>query len=47
VVEREFGSHHHPIWTLIAAGALMAAGLALPLIRMLWAACRRRIAAEP
>jgi hypothetical protein len=29
VVERVFGSRYHPIWTLIAAGALMAAGLAL------------------
>src|SRR5262249_46384757 len=29
VVERIFGSRYHPIWTLIAAGALMAAGLAL------------------
>ena len=29
VVERVFGARYHPIWTLIAAGALMAAGLAL------------------
>jgi hypothetical protein len=29
VVERIFGSRYHPIWTLVAAGALMAAGLAL------------------
>jgi hypothetical protein len=29
VVERVFGSRYHPIRTLIAAGALMAAGLAL------------------
>ena len=33
VVERIFGSRYHPIWTLIAAGALMAAGLALLLGR--------------
>jgi hypothetical protein len=38
VVERVFGSRYHPIWTLIAAGALMAAGLALLLGRssLLW-----------
>jgi Major Facilitator Superfamily len=29
VIERVFGSRYHPIWTLIAACALMAAGLAL------------------
>jgi hypothetical protein len=29
VVERVFGARYHPIWTLVAAGALMAAGLAL------------------
>jgi hypothetical protein len=29
VVERVFGSRYHPIWTMIAACALMAAGLAL------------------
>ena len=33
VVERVFGSRYHPVWTLIAAGALMAAGLALLLGR--------------
>jgi hypothetical protein len=33
VVERVFGSRYHPIWTLVAAGALMAAGLALLLGR--------------
>ena len=33
VVERVFGARYHPIWTLIAAGALMAAGLALLLGR--------------
>jgi hypothetical protein len=27
VVERVFGSRYHPIWTLVAAGALMAGGL--------------------
>jgi hypothetical protein len=38
VVERVFGSRYHPVWTLIAAGALMAAGLALLLGRssLLW-----------
>jgi hypothetical protein len=38
VVERIFGSRYHPIWTLIAAGVLMAAGLALLLGRssLLW-----------
>ncbi len=38
VVERIFGSRYHPIWTLVAAGALMAAGLALLLDRtpLLW-----------
>ena len=29
VVERLFGQHYHPIWTMIASCALMAAGLAL------------------
>ncbi|MEI7805544.1 MAG: MFS transporter [Hyphomicrobiales bacterium] len=29
VVERIFGSHYHPIWTMIACCALMALGLAL------------------
>jgi hypothetical protein len=29
VIERVFGKRYHPIWTLIAACALMAAGLAL------------------
>lgn len=29
IVERMFGSHYHPIWTLIAAYVLMAAGLLL------------------
>jgi MFS family permease len=29
VVERVFGRHYHPIWTMIAACALMAVGLAL------------------
>ena len=29
VIERVFGSRYHPIWTMIAACALMAAGLAL------------------
>ena len=29
VIERLFGSRYHPIWTLIAAGALMALGLLL------------------
>ncbi len=29
VIERVFGARYHPIWTLIAACALMAAGLAL------------------
>ncbi len=29
VVERVFGARYHPVWTLVAAGALMAAGLAL------------------
>jgi hypothetical protein len=33
VVERVFGARYHPIWTLVAAGALMAAGLALLLGR--------------
>ena len=33
VVERIFGSRYHPIWTMVAAGALMAAGLALLLRR--------------
>jgi hypothetical protein len=33
VVERIFGSRYHPIWTLVAAGTLMAAGLALLLGR--------------
>jgi MFS family permease len=33
VVERVFGARYHPIWTMIAAGALMAAGLALLLGR--------------
>jgi MFS family permease len=33
VVERIFGSRYHPVWTLIAAGVLMAAGLALLLGR--------------
>jgi hypothetical protein len=33
VIERIFGSRYHPIWTLVAAGALMAAGLALLLGR--------------
>jgi hypothetical protein len=27
LTERVFGAHYHPIWTLIAAGSLMAAGL--------------------
>jgi len=38
VVERIFGSRYHPIWTLIAAGVLMAAGLAMLLGRssLLW-----------
>jgi len=38
VIERLFGSRYHPIWTLVAAGALMAAGLALLLGRfsLLW-----------
>ena len=27
VVERLFGSHYHPVWTMIASCALMAAGL--------------------
>jgi hypothetical protein len=38
VVERVFGSRYHPVWTLVAAGALMAAGLALLLGRssLLW-----------
>jgi MFS transporter len=34
VVERVFGARYHPIWTLVAAGALMAAGLALLLGRV-------------
>ncbi len=29
VIERLFGQHYHPIWTMIASCALMAAGLAL------------------
>jgi hypothetical protein len=29
VIERVFGARYHPIWTLVAACALMAAGLAL------------------
>ena len=29
VVERLFGRHYHPIWTMVASCALMAAGLAL------------------
>ena len=33
VIERVFGARYHPIWTLVAAGALMAAGLALLLGR--------------
>jgi MFS family permease len=33
VVERVFGARYHPIWTLVAAGALMAAGLALLQVR--------------
>jgi MFS family permease len=33
VVERVFGARYHPIWTLVAAGALMTAGLALLLGR--------------
>jgi predicted MFS family arabinose efflux permease len=32
IVERVFGSRYHPIWTLIAAYALMAAGLLLLLL---------------
>ena len=38
VVERIFGSRYHPIWTLVAAGALMAGGLALLLAHssLLW-----------
>jgi MFS family permease len=32
VVERIFGSHYHPIWTMIACCALMAIGLALLLV---------------
>src|SRR5262249_45388648 len=33
VVERIFGSRYHPIWTLVAAGVLMAGGLALLQLR--------------
>ncbi len=33
VIERIFAARYHPIWTLVAAGALMAAGLALLLGR--------------
>src|SRR6185312_13015784 len=29
VVERLFGSHYHPVWTMIASCALMAAGLVM------------------
>ena len=32
VVERIFGQHYHPIWTMIASCLLMAAGLALLLV---------------
>jgi MFS family permease len=32
VIERIFGHHYHPIWTMIAAAALMAFGLALLLV---------------
>jgi hypothetical protein len=34
VIERIFGSRYHPIWTLIAAVVLMAAGLAMLLARV-------------
>jgi hypothetical protein len=34
VIERIFGSRYHPIWTLIAAVILMAAGLAMLLARV-------------
>jgi MFS family permease len=38
LIERAFGAHYHPIWTLIAAGALMAAGLLLLAVRFPFAA---------
>ncbi len=34
VIERIFGSRYHPVWTLIAAVVLMAAGLAMLLARV-------------
>jgi hypothetical protein len=34
VVERLFGRHYHPIWTMIAACGLMAIGLALLLVHL-------------
>ena len=33
VVERMFGSHYHPIWTMIGSCALMAVGLVLLLVQ--------------
>jgi len=37
-VERLFGSRYHPIWTMVASGILMLAGLALLLASVPWLA---------
>ena len=48
VVERLFGQHYHPIWTMIASCLLMAAGLVLllvgfPLLAIVDSGLRRRL----